>query len=229
MSKYTHKIDVHNLKSPSIIVPLIMEDVNPLSVVDFGCGIGTWLSAFKLNGVKDILGLDGSWVDKTKFVEDVLDNFQIADLESPIVLNKKFDLAISLEVAEHLSEDSARTFVASLTSASDIVLFSAALPGQDGQNHIHEKPLSYWRDLFEEHGYIMYDNLRGRLWNDDELFFWYRQNMVYFSKRELNLKNVTPVDIVHPELLRIARNRTPTIQTIFSDILSYVKLKFRFK
>jgi hypothetical protein len=206
-----------------------MKDINPKSVVDFGCGIGTWLSSFKSMGVQEILGLDGSWVDKSNFVEDVLDDFQIADLEFPISLTRKYDLAISLEVAEHLSAESARIFVSSLISASDVVLFSAAIPGQDGQNHINEQPLSYWRDLFQEHGYTMYDNIRGRLWNEKELFFWYKQNMVYFSKNELNLLTVIPVDIVHPELLNNVRDRTPTIKSICFDIFLYIKLKLRFK
>jgi 2-polyprenyl-3-methyl-5-hydroxy-6-metoxy-1,4-benzoquinol methylase len=115
--KYLHSCEIHNLQSPRIVVPLIVEDSKPQSVVVFGCGLGTWISEFKRSGVQDVLGLDGSWVDKTYFEQDVLHNFMVADLESPIRLDRKFDLAISLEVAEHLDKKSARSFVASLTMA----------------------------------------------------------------------------------------------------------------
>jgi hypothetical protein len=45
--KYIHNEIVHNMKAADAVVPLVMELVAPKTVVDFGCGIGTWLKSFK--------------------------------------------------------------------------------------------------------------------------------------------------------------------------------------
>jgi len=200
-TRYFHDKKVHNLKSPDKIVPLLCELFSPTSVVDFGCGLGTWLKSFQDNGIRTLLGLDGEWLDKSKFEKDVLKMLQIVDLEQSIKLDLKYDLAISLEVAEHLSPAAAQLFVKNLTAAADTIVFSAAIPFQGGQNHINEKPLSFWIKLFQEQGFYFYDVIRGRIWNDDQVFWWYKQNMVVFSSKNLNIDYVNPIDIVHPELL----------------------------
>ncbi len=198
-AKYKFDNKLHNLQSPSIVVPIIMSLFQPKSVVDFGCGLGSWLKIFKDCGVNKLLGLDGSWVDKSKFEISVLNTFKEIDLEKEVKLEEKFDLAISLEVAEHLHEKSASLFVKNLVDAADLIIFSAAVPMQGGQNHINEQPLTYWVDLFKQHQYKFYDILRGRIWDMKDVFWWYRQNIVVFSKYELNIDNVFPIDILHPD------------------------------
>lgn len=201
-TRYFHDQEVHNLESPQAVVPVILELFDPKSVVDFGCGLGTWLKVFKDFGVHKLSGLDGSWVDKTKFESSVLPNFSAVDLESPIKLNERFDLAISLEVAEHLDKSAEEIFVENLVNSSDIIIFSAAIPNQGGQNHLNEQPLSHWIDLFAKHHYHFYDVIRGKIWDLNNVFWWYKQNMVVFSKYPLDLEQKPPIDIVHPELLR---------------------------
>jgi hypothetical protein len=72
----------------------------------------------------------------------------------------------------------------------------------------------------------MYDTLRGKLWDEQGVYLWYKQNMVYFLKRTLNFApTVLPVDILQPELLKIARGGAPTLKTILLNIGTYVKLK----
>jgi 2-polyprenyl-3-methyl-5-hydroxy-6-metoxy-1,4-benzoquinol methylase len=62
--KHIHNEDLHNMTSPRIIVPIVLKYITPESVVDFGCGLGTWLRAFKEKGIVEILGLDGKWRDE---------------------------------------------------------------------------------------------------------------------------------------------------------------------
>ena len=197
--KYKHTTELHNLESPSVVVPIINSLLEPKSVVDFGCGLGTWLKVFKDSGIDNLLGLDGDWIDRSKFEASVIGSFKEVDLEKEIKLEKKYDLAISLEVAEHLHKNSASIFVENLINASDIVVFSAAVPMQGGQNHINEQPLTYWINLFNEYGYKFNDIIRGRIWNMEKVFWWYKQNMVVFSKHDLNITPIYPINILHPE------------------------------
>lgn len=171
--KYIHEEDTHNLESPSIIVPHIVDALKPESVVDIGCGIGTFLHEFKRLGVNEVLGLDGKWVDKSKLLINT-NEFVEADLELPIRLDKTFDLVLSLEVAEHLSPLSATEFVKSLTRLGKKIVFSAAIENQIGQNHLNEQPFSYWKKLFETEGYIALDFFRPIYWNNDSVQWWYK-------------------------------------------------------
>lgn len=175
---FEHSENIYNLKSPKIIVPIIVDALNPKSVVDVGCGIGTFLHEFRNSGIQDVLGIDGPWVNRSK-LEKYIDPelFLEVDLEKGFNLNKSFDLALCLEVAEHLSESSADTLVNTLVSLSDIILFSAAIPGQGGQNHLNEQWPEYWINKFKKKDYTFHDVLRPIFWNHSELYWWYRQNM----------------------------------------------------
>ena len=155
----------------------------PMSVVDVGCGIGTWLSIAIENGATDVLGIDGSWVNKNLLaIRD--DEFLEHDLSQPLGIDRHFDLAISLEVAEHLPASNASVFLETLTSLSDFVLFSAAIPYQGGVGHLNEQWPNYWIDLFDQRGYLPIDYIRKKIWNDTEIPWWYRQNMLLFVKKE---------------------------------------------
>ena len=185
---YVHTEDLHNLESPRQIVPVIMEWLKPQSVVDVGCGIGTFLFCFKQAGVKQVLGIDGHWANRAlmkKYLDDT--EFTVANLNEPITVNRKFDLAVCLEVAEHLKESEADTVVKSLTGLSNIILFSAAVPGQGGENHINEQWIQYWQAKFAKEGYIVHDVLRKVFWNNEKVFWWYKQNMFIVAH-----KNFTP-------------------------------------
>ena len=94
------------LRSAEVIVPMLMDALHPTSVIDVGCAQGTWLAVFRSAGVQNILGLDGPWVDVAS-LEIPRSSFMVVDLERPIELDRRFDLTISLEVAEHLAEEKA--------------------------------------------------------------------------------------------------------------------------
>ena len=144
------------------VVPLVLELIPVKSVCDLGCGDGTWLTVVREHGITDILGIDGEYV-----TEDLLQiaaaNFQSMDLSGPISLPRSFDLAISLEVAEHLPESRAASFVENLTHLAPAVLFSAAIPGQGGRDHLNEQWQTYWAALFAQHDYVLCDALRPQI------------------------------------------------------------------
>lgn len=132
-----------------IIVPKLIEMYNPKSVIDLGCNVGWWLYWFMLAGVKDVLGVDGDNM-KSSMSEG---NFKAHDLTVPLHLNRKYDLLLCLEVAEHLQEQYADTLLQSCVQHSDIIFWSAATPGQGGYHHVNEQPHEYWIDKFAAHGY----------------------------------------------------------------------------
>jgi SAM-dependent methyltransferase len=171
-------------RSAQEIVPLVLELLKPKSVVDIGCGIGTWLAVFAESGITDYLGIDGDWVNKKSLL--VPENkFITADLQQPIKLERKFDLAVSLEVAEHLPAEGAEIFVASLIGLAPVVLFSAAAPFQGGTNHLNEQWPEYWAELFRNHNYLAVDCLRQKIWNNEKVDPWYAQNILIFAPMEI--------------------------------------------
>lgn len=197
-------------QSAKIIIPLILDIKKIKSVVDFGCGLGTWLKVWQENNVLDILGLDGDYVDKDKLYINKK-YFKAADLSQKIKLNKKYDLATSLEVAEHIGEKKANLFVNNLISVSDLILFSAAIPGQADKKigHINEQWPEYWQKKFAKHNYLMLDPFRMKIFNNLQVEWWYRQNLFLFIKESLkekaNFKNLpvynSDLKIVHQSIL----------------------------
>ncbi len=178
------------------------------SVIDFGCGVGSWLSVFKEKGAL-VAGLDGPWVP-TEHLVIPREDFIQHDLGNSIDLERRFDLAISLEVAEHLPEKSAACFVRNLVRHSDFILFSAAIPFQGGSGHINEQWPSYWGRLFLKEGYRTVDLIRMQIWHDETIPYFYRQNICLFVKNNsmskltvaqqlLGILPDLPMDAVHPE------------------------------
>jgi SAM-dependent methyltransferase len=168
-----------SLRSARVVVPMVMEILSPKSVVDFGCGPGAWLRAFRENGVQAVRGIDGDYIDRNRLLIDQQD-FVASDLTQPFNIDRKYDLAVCIEVAEHLPTPSAANLIQSLTSAAPAVLFSAAIPGQGGQHHINEQWLCYWRDLFGKKQFVMVDALRPQIRNDLRIASYLRQNLVLF-------------------------------------------------
>lgn len=166
------------------VVPLILELMPLRSVCDVGCGDGTWLRAFGEAGVTDLLGIDGEYVDE-HLLRIPVANFVAMDLHHEISLPRSFDLVVSLEVAEHLPEDRAASFVRDLTRLARLTLFSAAIPGQGGRNHVNEQWQTYWTAMFGQHDYVVCDFLRPKIWRNRRIAYWYRQNALLFCDRGL--------------------------------------------
>lgn len=204
---YLHSEKEHNLRAPLKVVPLLQKLFQPTSVLDVGCGIGTWLHAFEKNGISDVVGLDGTYVDKALLAKYIaVQKFIATDLMKPFQLNRKFDLAISLEVAEHLPENCAQQFVDCITEHADVVVFSAAIPGQSGQNHLNEQWPSYWAALFEQKGFFGYDLLRPLIWDIPEVDVWYKQNMLVYTNQPIAYKKADMLNVIHPDLFTRKHN-----------------------
>jgi SAM-dependent methyltransferase len=227
------EINERALRSAKIIWPIVI-DILPKfhSVVDFGCGEGVWLSVVQQYGIENVKGLDGHWVDK-EYLRIDKQNFMEVNFEKSIYLDSKYDLAISLEVAEHLPQCVAKQFIDSLTKVSDYILFSAAIPFQGGTDHFNEQCPEYWNNLFNEKGYVAVDCLRKNIWNNSQISTPYKQNIMIFVKRELmNSIKSSEADfcINHPPLFLIHPDRyLLMVKTNLNDIslLKAFKIIFR--
>ena len=154
-------------------------EVEGKAIVDFGCGRGDWLRAALQLNARKVLGLDTFAVQG--FVPDV--PVQYLNLAEPVVLPERYEVAMCLEVAEHLPQAAAAHVVASLVKAAPVVLFSSAIPGQGGIHHINEQPPQYWFDLFAQHGYHCCD-FRDVIWTDEAIEPWYRMNVMVYAQAE---------------------------------------------
>ena len=190
-------------------VPLVLEATAAQSIVDVGCGLGAWLAVFKEHGIDDVLGYDGPWVDRAQLLV-VEDEYEVADLAAPLVSERRFDLALCLEVAHILDEEVGPQLVDSLTSLADIVLFGAAIPGQGGLHHMNEQWPRYWAELFARRGYLATDPFRAALWEHPDVKWWFAQNTVCFATPDALARTPVlaaarcsdaPLPLVHPGCL----------------------------
>lgn len=172
------------LTAAQAVVPHLFNIIKPSSVIDVGCGTGGWLSVLKQFGVERIMGLDGDYVDRSRLLIPEK-CFRATDLAKPFPLNEKFDLAVSLEVAEHIAPKQAQNFIESLCLLAPVVLFSAAIPGQGGTHHVNEQWPEYWRQLFASQNYKMFDSIRGLIWQNERVVYYYRQNIFLFIHSDL--------------------------------------------
>lgn len=202
------------------ILSIVAESLPPIkSAVDVGCGTGYWLQTLKTNcRTETIRGIDGHWVGRQHLKIPEEDFFE-ADLSQTLPeFKEKFDLAISLEVAEHLLPERAEDFISYLTALSDFVLFSAATPIQGGTNHFNEQWQDYWADIFEKREYVPFDIIRPKVWNDVRVVGHYKQNTVlYVNKNKIGKvkaqyipREEVLLSVGHPCHLNI-----PTMKTIF--------------
>lgn len=224
----------HSLRQPGsarsarVVVPLVVDLLHPTSVVDVGCGVGSWLAEFKRLGVPDVLGIDGPAAADLSALED--GELLTHDLSTPIILDRRFDLAVCLEVAEHLPDAAAPAFVAQLVALAPVVLFSAAVPHQGGTGHVNEQWPEYWAEHFARHERVPVDWLRPQLWANPDVDFWYAQNLLLFAhpafiatdqRLSLAASATRPEALarVHPALY-LAKVRTPelTIRAVVSAL-----------
>jgi SAM-dependent methyltransferase len=220
-----------SINSAKEIIPLFLNFFQPKSVLDVGCGLGTWLTVFEEHGC-EITGIDGEYVNNQDLIIDK-EKFKPYDLNKPYDLKEKFDLAISLEVAEHIYPQNANSFIKSLCLHSDIVLFSAAVVGQEGTLHYNEQNNEYWVDLFSRNGFLCIDFLRHKIWNNDKISWWYRQNILIFiknsevnnSKYELIIRQITNNlnTYIHPELLRHKCQKINKLERILESPFKILK------
>jgi hypothetical protein len=172
------------LSAAQVVVPSILERIDnlpldlrwPLHVIDVGCGTGAWASVAKSCGCV-VTGVDGHAPDDQLMIAP--DEFVRQDLTAGVSC-AGYDLAMCLEVGEHLPESASDALVAGLCEAR-YVLWSAAIPGQNGVNHINEQWSSWWEPKFAAHGYVGSCDIRDEHWDDRRIAGFYRQNFVVWS------------------------------------------------
>lgn len=183
-------------RSAQVILPIVFEVARPRSVIDVGCGVGTWLSVARGLGATRTVGLEGHWIVGLPLDHPELE-IRSTDLEGSLPDDERYDLAMSMEVAEHLTPKRAESFVEELCRLSDRVLFSAAIPWQGGTRHLNERPQSYWAGIFDRHGYGARDIVRPAVWRDGKVSYWYRQN-AFLYERGAAAEMAFAADRLHP-------------------------------
>lgn len=182
--EFFKKQEQGSFTSAEDIVPTILNLAQPQSVIDIGCGNGAWLSAFAKCGIRDFRGVDGDYVDPQMLLIPK-DAFSSYDLSRPYHAERTYDLALSLEVAEHLPLASAEIFVDSLVRLAPVIVFSAAIPFQHGTHHVNEQFQTFWAERFEARGLLTVDFIRGKIWNNPRVMWWYAQNMLMYVRPEV--------------------------------------------
>jgi hypothetical protein len=222
---YYKRLVSKSRQSSQEMVPVLMKWAQPKSVLDLGCGVGTWLETFSKSGVQTIYGFDGAYVNKSQLLIPI-STFTPVDLSKKMPQVVKVDLAISLEVAEHLPEQMADQIVDYLTSCSDRVCFGGAVQYQGGSGHINEKNQSYWVNKFLTKGFVPMDLLRKELWNNQDIEVWYRQNSILYYKCSdpEKIKEVDPgsYDVIHPELFGLKFGPYVWIDRIKSKLKNWI-------
>lgn len=190
-----------------VVAPFILSLFPEIdSIVDIGCGAGGWLAAFAELG-KKVEGYDfGAGVEENLLISPK--HYHRRDLSQSIEFGQKADLAISLEVAEHIDVAASDIFIDNLCHAGDIILFSAAIPGQGGTYHVNCQWPSWWAKKFSGRDYMCFDILRPIFWNMENIAVWYRQNMMLFVNaafakerpRLHNYSNLYCLPVIHPQL-----------------------------
>jgi len=199
MQKYTYTVDFYESvnqrasETAKLVFEILNKYVRVNSIVDAGCGSGAWIRTALEEGLEKAYGLDLTssidLINKNSDFKEQLDSGRIELIERDFVSNPisefpKADLAVCLEVLEHLPPSTAESLVARLTEASDFVIFSAAQPGQGGTYHINEQELRYWVDQFAKYDFEPFDPFREILSESNFVPRFYSLNMLLLVSKE---------------------------------------------
>lgn len=209
-------------RSAQAIVPVLNRILSPANVLDVGCGVGAFLEEFVREGVHDTVGLEGEWARGKQFGDPAI-TYRYTDLTHPVDLGRTFDVALCLEVGEHLDSAFADTLVETLTRHSRAICFSSAIPGQGGTHHVNEQWPEYWGRRFRSRGYACFDAVRPTIRRDPRVPTWYAQNILVYAhpgspKFEALRKEFAPVrgrvpllvrDTAHPIMARVLNALPP--------------------
>jgi len=172
------------------LADMVAAHLKPASVIDWGCGCGFILEKLLGHGISDLIGIEGSAEVKPFIPESLKDKIIIAD--ALLYNSGVYDLAISIEVAEHISEKDAGKFVNVVcSSASTWVWWTSAVPGQKGTGHVNCRDICYWISIFKDVGLFEPDwemvyTLKSAMLVNHNLclgFPWLRDNLILFRRK----------------------------------------------
>jgi SAM-dependent methyltransferase len=178
------EVDRHETDQALALGALLHDRLAPGTVIDVGCSSGVYLVPFKARGV-EIYGIDGS---PGAGYQLALAEFELVDLRNPWTPAKRYDLALCIEVAEHLQPIHAETLVATLSRCADKIYFSAARAGQGGEGHYNEQDRGYWLEMFGRYGYARHaasDEIQQMI-DRDQVYdhcHWLRWNGMLLGKQ----------------------------------------------
>ena len=201
--EFYESVDLRATETAEIVFKVVNSFIEVRSIVDAGCGSGAWVRSSIKEGAKKAYGVDlGSslaLIKKNESFREILADGRLVLIERDFVHNPdadipSADLAICLEVVEHLPEDVAKSLVHRLTEASNFIVFSAAQPGQGGTYHINERPIQYWVKEFAKYEVEPYDPFRETLMKNPRIPRFYSLNMLLFVAKgaenfEVKIKN----------------------------------------
>lgn len=138
--KYAHEYQVKTFA-------WFIEKYQPKSVIDFGCGIGSYLQSAYNKGIK-VKGFEIS-ESAEKYTHGSIQPFiYYMDCTKPIYTGT-YDCALSFETAEHIDPAGTDQFIDNIKrAAGKYILFTAAPPGQEGCGHINMHPREWWVEKF---------------------------------------------------------------------------------
>ena len=201
MIQFDHSVLPRSLSGPRTALSCMFDGSIPQSLLDVGCGLGVWSKAALNLGVKDVVALDAGDVDANNLLVPAK-RFRRQLLNERFSLDRKFDVALCLEVGEHLADSAAAVLINNLVEHADMIYFSAACPGQPGQGHINCQWPEYWQNLFNSAGYVCDDAIRWKLWNVSAVGFVYRQNIFRAQRDPLHAGREARIQpIIHPDLI----------------------------
>ena len=169
------------VQSAQKVAEILCEYLDFQTVFDIGCGMGLYLAELNKLG-KTCAGCDGSSDGVRMASEDLL--VFMADATKPIQVNRKNDIVICFEVAEHIAKRHSRQLVRNCTSNGRRVVFTAAPPGQVGVGHINTQPYEFWIHLFTEQGFQCDENLSKRIRErmaSQGVVSWIANNLLVFT------------------------------------------------
>jgi hypothetical protein len=171
----------------------------PRNVLDLGCGDG----AFSREFIKH--GCPVAAFDRTQPALIARESWDYINLLAPYNFTSHYDLALCLEVAEHLPTGHVTDeLIRNLCQSADVVVFSAAIPLQGGSGHVSEHWQSFWAEKFSRYSYLPCSVVRDYLWNLSHIPPWYAQNTLVYARQATldfyNLNATTHLDAIHPNL-----------------------------
>ena len=165
----------------------LYDELKSNSVLDLGCGVGSYLEGFFNAGCRDLLGIELNFDKAKKYIVDNIFSFIIeGDATTDLNLNRKFDCVVSFEVGEHIEPDGTEMFIDNLTLYSNrYIILTTASPGQRGTGHINLRNKDFWIKSITVKGFLYRKDLVEKYriaWKKFNVEKYILNNLMVFRK-----------------------------------------------